>query len=362
MRMIKYFLGSSAPGGFFSLFDELTPTPQGYIFILKGGPGTGKSTLMKNVAAAAEAAGIACERICCSSDPASLDGVILPSINMQLADGTTPHTLEPKYPGALGEIVNLGEFWNSDSLADSREEIIRLTDMNAACHARCKRFLDAAFSLHSCAVRLLQPCVDGERLRRYASRCASRSFPRPSGKIGSEKKRLLEAITPDGYIFLTETAEAMCDSAFIFEEDFACASLLVVDELRQYALGNGLDVITSPCFTGEALPRHLIIPSLSLGFFTSDCFCSVTLKNAKTAAARRFYEPNTLSRYRVRLNFSKKACGEMLAEAVSALTEAKEIHDRLETPYINSMDFDRLKNCEKALIEKIVSQKGIICP
>ncbi len=354
--MAKFFLGSSGPGEFFSLFDELTPNAQGYVFILKGGPGTGKSTLMKNIAKAASDVGIDCDSIYCSSDPDSLDGLVFYDANMSVADGTAPHTMDPHYPGATGEIVNLGECWNADMLIDRREDIIRLTDLNAACHARCKRFLDAAFSLYSCAVRLIRPSVDYERLSRYTSRCASRMFPMPNGRIGAEKKRLLDAVTPEGYIFLSETANQMCANAVIFEEDYACASMLIVDELRRYALGNGLDIITSPSFTGESGIRHLIIPSLSLGFFVSDFLCPVELENAKRVATRRFYEPNTLLSHRVRLNFSKKACSEMLAEAVSALRDAKKIHDELEEIYINAMDFSLLSEFEKSIMSRLLTR------
>ena len=46
-----YFLGSSGKNGFFSCFSQLTPKIEGqYTYIIKGGPGTGKSTLMRKIA------------------------------------------------------------------------------------------------------------------------------------------------------------------------------------------------------------------------------------------------------------------------------------------------------------------------
>ena len=101
MGNISYFLGCSSPEGFHSFFGELCPTHSGgYTYIIKGGPGTGKSSLMKRINSALTDAGIETELIYCSSDPASLDGVYAPALNCWIADGTSPHTLEPKYPGA----------------------------------------------------------------------------------------------------------------------------------------------------------------------------------------------------------------------------------------------------------------------
>ena len=88
---IEYFLGANAPTGFYSLYDHLLPSEQApAIYILKGGPGCGKSTLMRRVAAWAEEAGLTPEYILCSGDPDSLDALILPTKAVAIVDGTAP--------------------------------------------------------------------------------------------------------------------------------------------------------------------------------------------------------------------------------------------------------------------------------
>ena len=73
------FLGANTPEGFISLFDELyDPAEDWRAYIIKGGPGTGKSRLMRRVADELEQAGYTAQRVLCSSDPDSLDGVIFP--------------------------------------------------------------------------------------------------------------------------------------------------------------------------------------------------------------------------------------------------------------------------------------------
>ena len=90
-RRIQYFLGANAPSGFYSLYPELLPPEQARaIYILKGGPGCGKSTLMRRVGAQAEEAGLETEYILCSGDPASLDALVLPQLSVALVDGTAP--------------------------------------------------------------------------------------------------------------------------------------------------------------------------------------------------------------------------------------------------------------------------------
>ena len=79
---IQYFVGANSPQGFYSLYDQLLPPETANaIYIIKGGPGCGKSTLMRQVAAQATQAGETAEYILCSGDPDSLDGVVLPRLS-----------------------------------------------------------------------------------------------------------------------------------------------------------------------------------------------------------------------------------------------------------------------------------------
>ena len=93
---IEYFLGANSPSGFYSLYDQLLPPERARaIYILKGGPGCGKSTLMRKVAAWAQEAGLETEYILCSGDPDSLDALILPGRAVAIVDGTAPHMVVP---------------------------------------------------------------------------------------------------------------------------------------------------------------------------------------------------------------------------------------------------------------------------
>lgn len=349
-----YFLGSSGKNGFFSCFSQLTPKIDGqYTYIIKGGPGTGKSSLMKKIAEELEKKDINCERIYCSSDPNSLDGVIFPSLRVSICDGTAPHTLDPDYPGATGEIVNLGDCWDKAKLFENKEKIIELTDKNKACHQRSRRFIESAFSIFGDGEKICRDCLDEARLMRYASRVANRHFKKPSGKVGLEKIRMLDAITPKGYYFLADTVGELCDQTIVFEDDFGVASTKLISELRSYALAAGFSVISSPSITNEKEIRHIIIKELSLGFFTADKLCELGLEPTKSVSLRRFYSLDGISGHKARLAFSRKAAKELLEEAVCALKIAKNIHDDLESYYIEAMDFEKIAAVGDSLIERI---------
>ena len=139
---VSFFMGANTPEGFYSLFDGLYSAAEGWrAFVIKGGPGTGKSTLMKRIAAEADARGLFCERIHCSSDPNSLDAVILPGLKIAVADGTPPHAIEPRYPGVCEKIVDLGACRDDAVLRADAEKIIesRMSTAAAASSAQSGR-------------------------------------------------------------------------------------------------------------------------------------------------------------------------------------------------------------------------------
>ena len=135
-KKLTYFLAANSCEGFYSVFDKsYLPDGEWRAFIIKGGPGTGKSSFMKRLAAYAESAGLKTVLCPCSSDPDSLDAVILPDKKRVIMDGTAPHTVDPSFPGVCEKILNFGEYWNDSLFSGNEKEVIHATLCNKALHA-----------------------------------------------------------------------------------------------------------------------------------------------------------------------------------------------------------------------------------
>ena len=91
-----WFAAANSEHGFENHFPALFSAGAGAdaLYIVKGGPGTGKSGLMRRVARRAGEAGWQVVFLLCSSDPASLDGLLLTAPDgrtVGMLDGTAPH-------------------------------------------------------------------------------------------------------------------------------------------------------------------------------------------------------------------------------------------------------------------------------
>ncbi|AEG14142.1 hypothetical protein Desku_0525 [Desulfofundulus kuznetsovii DSM 6115] len=90
-RLKKVFPGGNTCRGFYSFYDYIIEPDATRIFVIKGGPGVGKSTFMRKIGEEMLERGYDVEFHCCSSDNGSLDGVVIPAIKVALLDGTAPH-------------------------------------------------------------------------------------------------------------------------------------------------------------------------------------------------------------------------------------------------------------------------------
>ena len=95
-QVTNFFAGANSGEGFQNLFPEMVDLEDTYdLMVLKGGPGVGKNTFMREIGRTMEDAGTPVEYLWCSGDPDSLDGVVLPELRCAVVDGTAPHGTAP---------------------------------------------------------------------------------------------------------------------------------------------------------------------------------------------------------------------------------------------------------------------------
>lgn len=352
------FLGANTPEGFVSLFDELyDPSGDWRAYVIKGGPGTGKSGLMRSVAEQLEQAGYQAQRVLCSSDPASLDGVIFPQLRACIADGTAPHVIEPRFPGAVEELINLGVCWNAEQLRAHADGIRAASIKNSAYHQRCVGFLSAAGSLANDTLRIALECINADKIAAYASRFAAREFGTGHGRVGRESRCFLSAITPEGLVVCYDTVSCLCSRVIAVDDAYGAVSSLLLERLRSYALAAGLDVTVCLCpmSAGKRI-EHLLIPSAGLCLFTANRFHPAPETPLRRIHARRFMDAELLKTHRYRLHFNAKAEMELLKEAVHMLENAKQTHDALEAFYIPAMDFKKVEKKGAQLVRELLTR------
>lgn len=345
-----FFLGALSPTGFHGYFETLAAQDDLRLYLIKSGPGCGKSTLMKRLA---ERAGGPLERIHCSSDPDSLDGVLLWQYHAGALDATAPHTLEPAQPGARERVVSLYHTFNNEQLAANAGKISALFGRCGCLQARAARYIASASALLLDSRRTAACCLDAEKAGRYAAGLAARCLPK-TGREGSEQVRLLSAVTPKGILVFRDTVPALADRLVVFEDEYGAASRLILERLRAEALRRGHKVITCRCaMAQEDKIDHLLLPGLRLAFLTSNSWHRMQFAGQQNVHCTRFADPDALRARRRRLQFNRKAAAELLAQASAMQREAKRSHDALEEYYKSAVDFAGVDAARDALFAEL---------
>lgn len=351
MREI-YFLGAVSGGRFRTEFESWIRDGSCFTYILKGGAGTGKSTMMKRIAEHFEKTH-RIVRFCCSSDPSSLDAVVIPDLHAAICDGTAPHVFEPIYPGVCQKYLDLGRFWDAARLDEKRGEIIAAADRNRSLLARAGRFTSAASDICSDTCQLGCDCLLGEKTEGFVKRFEKRLLGRHGSGTGEKSLLRLTALTEHGFLTMTETL-AGCAERYILHDELFAATDYLISRIADDAAARGYDVILSPeQMLSDAGYQHLIIPELSAALI-SDQYADKTLsEGADRINLMRFYDKKALSERRMRLRMNKAAVEDLTGEAAVTIRSAKSVHDELESFYIEAMDFSKLDELTAAVISEI---------
>ena len=319
----SFFLGANSADGFYSLYGEFCRGERDYLSVIKGGPGTGKSSFMRKIGRRAEELGFDAEYVLCSGDPDSLDGVYIPDLHRGWVDGTAPHVSEPGKFGVDGDYVNLSVFCRTPLESEDACEASALYDAYRARYSKAYAYLKAAKAIRGTeTIPLITDIAD--------------IFSEAAPGRGSVSKRFLRCISGAGEIVLSE-AIRYC-SRVLFISDADTAGILEAAKQSREDLIQYLSPL-SPENTDA-----MIIPRRSLAFVNAELNFSKETNASSLASKMK------------RRKIDKEQKGLMNA-AILELSEAKRLHDLLEEVYKKYMDYPALDDFTEKYIDELFDQK-----
>lgn len=344
MKPQTYFAGGNTAGGFYTCFEHILPREKRKrMYYLKGGPGVGKSTLMRRVGLAAERAGERVEYFRCSSDPDSLDGVCLPDRGMAMMDGTAPHVYDPAVPGARDTLLSLGDFLDEEALRPHTRSILRIQDAISSCFLRCYRYLAAAEQVYRAAATGAE---DPRRVRELAQAWA-KEMPLRGGE-GVVRYLFASAYTPKGYV----EAQAFPEGArrTTVECPFGLHATRLLRAVAEHAAARGLNVVVllDPLCPGDVV--HVSLPEHGLVYSSGQ---RAQAQEGEWVEASRVFDLETV--HKREQGFDRNACELLTQRGVEQLTAAKALHDELEGYYAGNMDFLKWR----AMLDRVLEEQGL---
>lgn len=355
------FLGGNTSQGFFSYYDYiLNQDDAERIFVIKGGPGVGKSTIMKQIGSEMIKRGYNVEFMHCSSDSNSLDGVVIPEIRVALLDGTAPHLVDPKNPGAIDEIIYLGDFWDEKGMRKNRKNILSGNNRVESLFARSYRYLKAAACMHEDCAHIYEAAIDRGAVNVATKDLLDNIFGSKdiASREGKQRHLFASAITPAGLKNYLDTL-FFTEKVYIINTLPGISTHNIIERAKTAAVERGLYVECYHCALFPERLEHIVIPEINASISTSNKYHSVNINAHKEVDMSTFLDLHVLGIDSEVLEYNMGQFEELLNKAIDTIKKAKMAHDKMEEYYIPNMDFEAVQRCRESIMYRILDYSGI---
>ncbi len=337
----KYFASANSYNGFYSLFGSIFDSRRfDNVFVLKGGPGTGKSTLMKKIADFTKSKGGQTKLYYCSSDINSLDGVIIniDEKHFAIIDGTAPHERDAVLVGAIDEIINLGDSIDRDWIRGHRDNIISLSKQKSEAHKAAYSYLRIA---GACYEEIYKKNLSG--FSAYSASKFISDLPINTNFIEQKtEKTFISSFSKVGYKTFQISNDSYNKSIKICGDKTNIKILLeYISDIFEYG-----DAKIFPSPLNPDLPEACIIDG---------CLIIGTDNDSSSTDSAKFFDTSKTDKEEVRL--MKTIHDDALEEASRWLSIAADIHFRLEDIYTKCMNFEN----NEAIFDKICKKILKVC-
>ncbi|WIV10643.1 PRK06851 family protein [Proteiniborus sp. MB09-C3] len=350
----RMFPGGNTSRGFFSYYNHIiNKKDANKIIILKGGPGTGKSSMMRKIGMYMQEKGYDVEYHHCSSDRESIDSIMIPKLKVAVVDGTAPHVIDPKYPGAVDMIINLGEYWDSKALEENREEIIKVIDRNSKFYKSAYKYLEAARAIQEDTIWKMEEVMDFGKLNVLGDNLIKEIFNKLpiSENMGRERHLFGSAYTPTGWAEHTDTLLKDMEKTYYIKGEIGTGKTTMMKKIYLQAVQRGLDV---EVFHTPLIPEKIetiIIKDLSIGLSIMD---AAKDNNYKVIDLYEYIDKEIYNIYEDSIKESKEIYEKLISVAIDKLAGAKKNHDLMEAQYIPNMSYDEINKIRNKIIEIIL--------
>ena len=326
-KIENYFPGANTPQGFFSYYKYLDIYTE-KTYIIKGGPGCGKSTFMKKIAKKALEYNLSIEYHHCSSDNNSLDGVVIKEMKVAILDGTPPHTVDPKYPGAVEKIIDFSNFWDNKKLLNNKSQIISLTDKITDYFNKTYYLLNKSKKNYDLKYKKSLGKEERQKIKDEFQQLSKNIFNNDfkikknnSQKEYSERHLFSTSLTPHGITSYLNEVNNIYKRNYKIKSNRIDYNDYYFKKISKKLKEDNFTLLYLHNFLEPKLISAMIIPELNISITTNNYLDEISINEVK--------------------------------DALTQLQKAKSTHDELEKIYISAMNFKKLDSFSEKFISNL---------
>lgn len=330
-----YFAGANTGDGFVgSYVDIANESLLDKVYIIKGGPGTGKSSLMRRVAKTAERENHEVGYYLCGSDPESLDCIVIDG-KIAVLDGTSPHTRDMQFPGAKSTIIDISKCWDENSLELECGKIMVYSARKALEYSSAYKYLKAAEQIEHDNMLITSKFFNYKKAEACIERLIKK-LGKPTAKNTDAKHYYTHGITMKGQ-FCLDTLQRKADVVYSITDALLSAPHFMSLLYDKLSLA-GYSLIVG----------HIPLCNYISEIYVKDadaCFAvSLNKSGERNINIGRFVDRDAAHSSKSKLKLASKCREECINASLESLKLASNYHFALEEIYKGAMDFSKLND------------------
>lgn len=348
---IRYiFASSNTSQGFYTFIPELLEGLK-KIYILKGAAGSGKSTFIRLLGESVSEQGYELEFWISALDPVNPDGLYIPQLEAAVVNGSLPQAIDPKYPGAVATIINLGDYWDKKAVYAQRQEIMELVERIQSQNDKAYYLLRSAGRVKEQIKKMGRSCLNMEKIQELIEILANEIMEEQA----LERHYFASALTADGMVNYVDEISADCKKRYVFKGPPGSGKSTVINEIARRAKKKGLSMEYYHCGLDQENLSMLIIRNLEIALIDAGN-SGMTIKPWDIIIDMSEFLDNydadslELQNSEVYRNFES-----FLMEAQMEMEGAHRSLKELKKIYAMFMDFERLEKKRQEVWEELVS-------
>jgi hypothetical protein len=347
-KVRRMFPGGNTANGFYSLHDNIIGPNRNMLYILKGMPGGGKSSLMKEVGKRAIEEGFTVEFHHCPSDPNSIDGVVIIELGIGIVDGTPPHVVDPIYPGLIDRLIDLGQFINPNKLVESKEDIIRAKINNKAAYRKAFAYFKSAKVIYEEIIENNKNGVDFKGVNHKTRLLIEEIFskePKYNANIDFAQRHMFSnANTPDGYIDYTKTILEWFPNIYYIEGEIGTGKSTLMKRLIEESKIRGYSI---------EIYHNSTIPEKIETLIIKDINTCITSNKHGLDFSHNKVNLNEYFNEKIKDNKDYEVYNLLIQKAIANLSTARNNHEILEKCYKTAVDYQGINKIREKILEEI---------
>ncbi|MFK4438000.1 thymidylate kinase [Paenibacillus sp. RC73] len=359
--ILNFYASGNTAEGFANLYNS---SLQGLtrLFVLKGGPGTGKSRLIREIGEHMAQQGYEIWILHCAADNDSLDGVIIPKLKAGIVDGTAPHVIEPELPETVIVHVDVEQAADRLQLNLQKQEIDSLTEQITQAHNQAYSGFAEALRIHdeweTIYIASMNFQLADELTQEYIELLYG---DRKLERVSRVDRRFLGATTPKGAVDYVPNLTAGL-KRYLVKGRAGSGKSTLLKKLAAEGIQRGFDIEIYHCGFDPNSLDMIIVRELGFAIFDSTApheYEPVHATDEIVDMYSRCIQTGTDEAHSDAIADIKERYSKAMKQSIQHLTQAKSLRDELKEIYAATMDVhlvDQIRSrIEQEIREYLVS-------